>query len=693
MAAILELPPRTGNEHQELIDALDALLNPALSERNVQQIGWWITDAYMQGVRSFDNFDFDRGELDVSYESEDGALHMRWEEPATRLQTEVGRLSRLDTRALVEKVAHSIESLRDSSLAQAIFNHVESGDAEQEKIRFLYGLCMYGTYGLASWDNDESDNPMEFIKEMIPPWELLGFPAGTMNPTDVRAIGRTRLFPIVNLMKMPNFRMPPDKFLDKLDIVELPYGAEVGSRLNPAGTGPTVSPDGLGGFDSMFDEVHATQSASRSVKSQLKQPRRRTEKFVRMREFWALGPDNTINRYLARAGNWVGLDIDYRARKERVPFPIGIARYDELGRFYGGSFMGRIIPMAMEIENLMEALITNMADLDRFGFLMVPTGLGIDLEAFKDSTDEPRIVTYTPDINEPQLGVNAIQPVNASDVPGKVAQFMLTAMDRVVAQGPLFSGTAPGRADSGEAFNTLAETGSTGLIPVGVQIESAYSTRYRWILHSVSRRLQANPDAIQGGLPLTKIENSIAGVSLDPATGRLKLDPQGLPDAFAVNIGIASRDPNGGDRRRQEAIAFLDREMLSPLEFIVMSYREGWNYPVGNRGVWDNYIKAVLLNLIMFNDGTTVGELPFEQDGQGVIFNPNFDKAEVHLMAVEDFVSGPEFALASPEIQDAFFERIATLKAELGQTVPPQAPTIDQAAIQQAAAGGQLNVA
>lgn len=682
MTAILDLPPSKHKGDREALESiLDDMISAGIAERNIHQVGWWVTEAFIQGVREFYAFNYESGEIEISYESEDGEMHLRWDEPMTKIQTEIGRLSRLDTSPMCRKRHNSLDSLRNASIGQVVLDNIFTGPrGDLLKLRFLTGLVLYGTYGIATWRNNASESPMATVDELIPPWELLSVPAGINNPTDLRGVIRTRLFPLEQLLKMKGVRIP-DETSEDLEIVDLTYGTNASEQQ---GHGVAFS-GGVHDVGRMYDDPAGSRSqAGRGSGGQ------RTERFVKLRELFVAGPDDTLARYIAKAGRSVIKDVSHMDRQERVPFPIGIGRYQDTNHFYGRSLASKIIPISLELEHLLERLIQNMADLDRFGFIMVPNSLGIDLEDFK-ATDGPRVITYEAELAATAgQKVDAIQPINTSDVPGKVMQFGVGLIDRIAAQGPMFGGVAPGRADSGEAFSVLAETGSTHLLPVALSIEAAYASMYRSALYTVRERLMQT-GGIQGGLEITRVENSIAGVTIDPVTGRMRLEASMMPDPASIEVGIRSRDPVSGQRRRQEAPAMLQSGLLTPLEFMVMNYREGWDFPIGNRSVWENYVKAVMFNLILFNDGIKPGVLPGAREGapHGIFFNESCDKPEVHLLAMEDFMAGPEFALASDAVLDAFYERQTTMKQRVQSPLPAGAPTLMQAAAMGAAGQGQ----
>ncbi len=685
MSAILELPKSSKTDPKgqvDLLEALDVLLDPAISERNQHQVNWWIVDAYLQGCREFDVIDAESGTVDTSYELSDASVQVRWDEPLSRLTAEVGRLSRLDTKPLSKKRSRSLESMRNSALSQALLDNIAgSSNEDVRKIALLYGICIYGTYGQASWPDYASKSPLAHIHENIPPWELLGLPAGTMCHDQESGLSRTRLFPLSQLEKMPGFRMPRNYGL--LDVVDLPYGAEV-SHINPSSVGSIGS---TGSYMQMFDERSTKSGVSERRKKQLSsQPRRDVVQFVRLREVFLNGPEGSVSRYIARAGDWIGSDVNYWSMGKMVPMPIGITRYDDVGRFYGRSFMSKVIPLAVELEALLGSIIKNMEEYDTLGIVLLPAEYGIDTDALKASTKEPRIASYQSDPSVPKGAIEHLVPTTANDVPGRVLNFGVQLLDRIVSQGPLTGSQYP-RADSGASFRVLDEIGAMQLLPIAIGIEASYVTRYRSMLHNVRARFARSSTEAYQGIEITRITNSIAGVTLDPVTGKLQIRAEQLPDPYSVDLSIVSRDPAHGDRRRVEAIDMLNAGRLTPLDFIVMNYENGWDFPIGNKAVWENYVKAVLWNLIMFNDGIVPGEPP-----DRAFFDPICDIPEVHMMAVEDFISGPEFALASPAVHEAFRIRVTDLKGRLGMLVPDQLPTIDQAAalsLQQRARGSQ----
>lgn len=676
---ILLLPSSRGSEREDLLQSLDDIYQAGLTERNPRQVGWWVTEAYVRGIRDMFNPNYENGELDVSWESPDGELHLRWDEALTTFQTEIGRLSRLDIGPLVDKRVNSLESLRNASLSQ-IFLDSAVGSPDQQnaiKLRLLVGLVLYGTYGIAFWPDWRSNSPLDFYPETIPPWELLPGPAGSTNQSDLRLICRSRLFPLNELLagyRGSRTRLPDADSAD-WEIIEQPYGTNQNDlRMNSMGTAGVTT-------GNLYDSGGNQKTGRRG----LPETSRGAQAMVKLKEFWTLGPNWTMARYIKRAGSVIAEDVTFDG-PERVPCPIGIARYGDTGHFYGRSLADKVIPLYLEFERFLERIIENSADDDRLGLLTVPNGLGFQLDDFKAS-ESPRIATYDPDLGRDTPPVGQIKPATLSDVPPRMMQFGLGLLDRLTAQGPLFSGVAPGRADSGESFNVLGEMGSTHLRPVADSINGAFSACYRRILYDIGQRVESGRIGFpEGGIPLPKVDNSLAGVTIKPQTGMAVVGPgTPMPNPWALSISIRSIEPSGQERRRTEALQFLRDGLLNITEFIVMNYQEGWNYPIGRRNVWENYVKAVLVNLMLFGDGETPGELPHASNALpgGEFFNARIDIPEVHLQAMEDFVAGPAFMLASAQVRNAFTEKLDELKSRSPGSLPQGLEPMEQAAMRQ----------
>jgi len=442
-----------------------------------------------------------------------------------------------------------------------------------------------------------------------------------------------------------------------------------------------------GGYRQFVDEATRRQEQRKRTR-----PLRDSEKFVRLVELFVRGPRNSLARYVAKAGRKIVVDTDNLVERRRVPMPIGRAIYDDIGTYYGRSFMSKIIPFAMQVESLLESVMQNAADSNRFGFTLVPQDWEIMMSQVANLDGNPPILTYSSNEYNKD-GLHQINPASVNDVPARVVTLALGAVDRLTAHGPALSGQAVGRADSQVAYQEIAEQGATSLLPKAESISHAHVTVFRRVLYNVRKRALAEPRAFERGLPLTRIDNSIAGIVIDPETGRVRITVDSLPDPYGVELEIASKDPQQKEKRKTEALGAYNAGMMTIDELRILNAKEGWNMPLGNAGTWENYVRAVLINLVMFGDGQKVGTLPGadpDSGNIGIFFDADFDRAHIHLLAVEDFTAGHEFHLASDEVVEAFKRRKRELSARVNNELPQGLEGPDQAAAaaaQQGAAG------
>lgn len=684
MATILELP----TAKEDLARAIDALVGPAITYRNIHLVNWYIGRFFLRGIRQFWVSDWERGTVDIAYEDENGDMNMRWDEPVTQLGTEVGRLMRLDISPVVQKQGHALASMRDASMAKIILDAAMPDLTGVAKAQFINMVCMDGMCGIAAWEDNTIDNPLAHSLEFIPAWELLGIPHGTLSPTDVRAEVRVRLFPWLQLQKLDGVSVRGIKE-EEFEIIELPHGSDTSLGMNDAFSG-SGSRMGGGGFHQFIDTTQPDRQPSKRRGKD--KPLMDTEKFVRLVEMHILGPQNSLVRYIAKAGRVILKDSGNLDSRKRVPYPIGRAIYDDIGTFYGRSFMSKIIPFAMALEDLLQSVMQGAADTDRFGLTLVPLDWNLDFEAFNNVDGNPTICAYSSDETNKD-GLHQIHPASSTDVPARVTALAMGAIDRITGHGPTLSGQAPGRADSGEAFRELNESASTGLLPKAAFLEAAYVTVFRRVLYNARARVLKAPDDFQKGLPLTKIDNSIAGIIIDPETGLVQINQNRMPDPYGVKLSIGSKDPDSKERQRSEAISAYNSGLISQDELVIMNYKEDWGLPLGKIHIWENYLRAVLINLAMFGDGETPGVLPGadpKSDNRGSFFDSDFDLAHIHMIAIEDFTTGHEFHLASDDVVNAFRQRKRALKPFVtGGEFPAGLETAEQAAAQAAPAEGQ----
>jgi len=129
----------------------------------------------------------------------------------------------------------------------------------------------------------------------------------------------------------------------------------------------------------------------------------------------------------------------------------------------------------------------------------------------------------------------------------------------------------------------------------------------------------------------------------------LDLSDNVLPDPTKMDIGVRSQKPVDVALRKQELLAMFDRQLVTLPQFKIINHLEQLDYPLGDSADWQNYRMAVIRNITLFNDGKTPGDLSANTFGPS-----EYDIPEIHLMVLNRLMASPEFALASPAVQEKF---------------------------------------
>jgi hypothetical protein len=357
---------------------------------------------------------------------------------------------------------------------------------------------------------------------------------------------------------------------------------------------------------------------------------------------------------------------NWKDTKERPMMPLEVVRDIPVGGFYGKSFMSLIIPTNMQTEHLIKTMFSNAQELDAFGILFFPTSSGLNVQSLKPKKGgEPRVLLYEPDLTVPQHQPFSIKPENMGDWPGKVAQMGMSIINDLAGQSPMMSGNAPGRVDSAQGLGMLYEASTVSLAAPMLSLANGFCTVYKALLGMAREQWEKGTLA-----KVTMLDDTLVGVVLDGATGKISLDKNSIPHPTQVTVLVKSQMPRSIAQRKSEMMQMLQSGLITPREFRRINMVEGLDFPQGSRAEYENWRKAVLNNIIQFGDGMTPGD---------VIISMEADNPEIQLEAVQDFMAKPEFTLASPEVRTAFEKRKQTYAQMLGQ-YPQQLPYPEQAA-------------
>ena len=605
-------------------EALKGLLATSEPLQASKTVSWWVTYWYLRGVRDFVSMNYTTGEVKIAYHDKTGHLNFRYEEVLQKVQTELGRLLGIDNRPKANRKQHSLDSVRKTSAAQVLLDSIITAtSATEAKLDILIPLLLYGTVGLTSWTPKKKgkadEGPAMPYLQVVAPWELLPIPAEPLCASELKGMHRKRWVTTDWLKEMGiEVEITPD-----MDVRRSKVGAapSIDSRPNANSPAPV--------------SLSRVTSASDNDKT--------TKTYVKLLETWIRSESGHLARYVTSVSGKIVNDLKEEDLVDEEtgnlpPFPVAVIKYFDVGGFYGRAFVEPLISVNQEVETMLQALFVNVQELDLLGFLAIPTNSGLDETDF-EVTGRPKVVRYEVDYAAPEQKPFTLGPSNAGTLPWKVAEVGIGLMDRLSGHSELLKGDAPGRVDSASALGFMFETSN---IPIGGP-STSIALAFGKVFSSMLWQARKNWDA-EYALHLTALDNSMAGINVDPATGGVSLDKKGIPDPEDVDITVMSVFPASPEQQKSELKEMLKLGIIDPRDFRIQARRQGLGMPVGNEIEWAAYQRAVLENLVLFGDGEEPGEIQ----------TTDMDPHDIHLWTLDAFMQRPEFRMASEAIRRAF---------------------------------------
>jgi hypothetical protein len=604
--------------------------------RNIKSVAWWMAYHYLQGARRFSSLNFEDGSVEVDYvedSSRNNLLRYRYEGVVSKLQSQQGRLMNINLAPAVSSLGVGLDGVKKASIAQVILSSIfpEEKVIEMQKDA-TNNFLRFGTIGLGAWVKDTKT----FGIEIIPPWELLPIPAQITRSSECQGLIRRRkvaLDWIKTLSKVPG---PGAKVWDEVEKTRVSRGVS--------------GKDG----DRTGDVLNLSQSVTSSFNNQGKSSDKAQQELMDLVEFtevWTYTADGFVAEYAMYAGT---KEIHYKKYTDldKMYRPIHMARYMDIGGFWGRSYVDTLIPMNVEVEFMSSRLFQNIEDLDNLGILCEPTNLGIPAE-IQDSADGIRRIRYEPDYSFPDLKPFAIQPVQSGLYPMRMLELAKGMLDELANQPTaLMAGEAPGRVDSSAGLGMLMETSNTPLSPAAADLAGAAIGCYKYILDTI-RKTWSTTDT----LIVTQLDDAIAGISFDPTTGEITIPENAIPSPQEVKMSVVSQTPRSPQEQKMALQEALKTQIITPTEYRIQVRKKGLDLPVGNEIEWQNYRRAVYENIQLFKDGET----------PGTVIVTSQDLHMLHLDVLKAFMASPEFLSASVPVREAFNKHFQMHEAGLGK--------------------------
>ena len=649
MAYVIPIP----KDKVQAEKVIDYILSEGKAKRNPQAVAWYTAKWYMRGIRQFDNINYSGGSLQVSYMNEKGVLNFKYEDIVSKFQAQVGRLMQINLSPVVTKEGISLDGMRKASIGQVVLDSVyPKPKVDKIQAETASTLLLYGTMALIPWVINEDSIGIE----VVPPWEIIPIPIEVDNNQKIRGLCRRKIIPLEWAKELATTPRGDAEVYKQMQTVDV-----------PAGYIPT---DGRDKFTGSIMIGASDMTAATKMESLAGGTRKITGtkedktkvKVAEAAEIWTLTEDNYWDEYILYVGGKLLYRTSYAGEKRQ--FPPQVLTDVDVGNFWGRSFVDLLIPLNCEMEAALARQFQNVKDWDLFGVTYEPTTAGITTRAVRGK-DGMKVIKYEPDPISPEHKPYNLRMNSTGLLPAKIVEIGMAAQKMIASQpDELMKGGAPGRVDSASGLGFLFETSNVPLTPTAKTIAQAFSSCYRVTL-DITRRMWGQEKV----LDITHLDDSIAGILIDPSSGQMKLTDNSIPHPDEVVVNVASAIPRSKEQRKLELKDALQTGIITPTEYRITSRKEGLDLPVGGEIEWQNYRRAVLENIVLFGDG--------EKPGQ-IIYSDN-DMHPIHLMKLDEFMAKPEFFLSSPEVREKFVMHRKEHLAGMGQ-LPDEIPYAEDAA-------------
>lgn len=624
----------------------------------VRRTSWLLAYYYLQGYRRFDLYSPEKGIIRAMVLEEDGSFEHISAELLTLINTVAGRIMGMDLSPSAERQGTSLQSLRDRASAQVIFDALINNKAlESVKRDAAYIFSCLGMVGIQGHTHDHPTVGLGADLEVIHPSQLYPYPILGSDMTRVQGFIRNSLFPLSRLIEIygPSIK----SHLDKMLYFESDPGDAWAQTDGLDQSIPTA-----GNVRTPLD-VWRSSSDTNSGLPNADDRKDPSQMFVEVNQLWLNGEGGRVQEFCVTSGDYCFQHDDLRNRE--VYPSIGIGRFFDNGTFYGSGVFDVAFSQCRALEKLEKALYTNIADLDKYGILVLPQGQIHQDSLLKDIGRGLRAVFWDPDVSLEGFRPFPITPVNTGDMPGRVAQFAREGIQRVSPMRDLLA--EKGRADSASALQFLQEESTRALSSPANGISTAFGQCYRSLLQRATSDLLLSERA----LPVHNLSLDLVGVRFSFEDGTVSFSTNPLPSVSRLSIGVREHTLRSPLARKIEALQLWEKGIeTDPMSLRLFFVQEGLDVSLrldAERGAFTAIVRTILS---LYGDGETPGD-PW--------LHPHTSAPEIYLRVLQDFMGGPALQIASPEVVESFVELRDALLSWMGLILPAAIPNPDDAAL------------
>jgi hypothetical protein len=679
MMARLQLP----KNKKDMAEALESELGQAEIETNLHLTTWRIIDAYLSGVRKFSVRDRFSGQIAIAYENIKGELEFRHEEILRMYLVECGRWMKADLTPFARKKGENLGAMRKAGIANAVLSsRAAKLPMGQLKRQTVVPFLKYGNVAWCHYDTGDPEFPD--LVEVVPPRQVRVLPAWVDGLENVYGIARRRWVPYE--WAKDRIKAVYEKSLGRYHLESDLQGRAVtwGSQTPGSSSWNSSPTEAMVQFplQSPEDDIHADiMGRKRRSNSKDGGIDRDQRYYVPLEEIYVYDDLQTyVSHFIIKVGDVVVYEKNFEEMGLRVVCPLQMARHTDTGRAFGRGFVSPLLPFNDRIEKMTQSLFKNISEMDMFGTLFISSGMGVDIKKRWRSGPRPKVESYEVDPLSPGTQPMKLEPVNTGPLPAKFAEYALAAMQRLAGQGPYYAGETSGRVDSAAGLGFLFNTGNIALGLPSNGLADALAGVYQRMLQVAKDR--ATPGAT---IEMATVDDAIAGVIVNPATGEISLADNPIPDPWEVEVDIRDRTPRDPHVRLQELKEGYQMQLVNWTQFWITVLEENLEYPGAPKELWATWRKAIWQIILLFRDGQSPGPL---------VVGEHVQDANVQLIALQRFMNRIEFSLASPQVQGEFekwkelLERLTGRNYPVGLPPPEAVAQARQKMEQQAAGGG-----
>ena len=608
---------------------------------------WLLAWHYLNGARRFDVFDTTTGKVSPHYFDKEGNLEFQSQDLLSMIDRTVARIASVDLRPRVIRQGTSLSMIRERSSAQIIVDSLIS-DHQLSQITsdFAHIFVTLGSCGITGHLVDVPTIGLSADLEVVHPRELFPFPSMQQDHTKLSGIVRQRVVPIELLEERFKLKLGGKK--ESMEWWAVDYGNTV------TDVGLDEPGDGL---RNPFNNTSLNVGTSGVVSSDS------WTEVARIRELWIDGPRGTCARYIVTCGDEVLFDEEY---KDVAMFcPIGFARFCDTGTFYGAGLFDLLFGISREAERMMKSLFTNIRDMDRYGVMVLPQGSMNERTLLKEVSKGLRVMSYTPDPLNENFKPFMIQPFNSGDAPGKVAQFARDVMQQISPVQDLIQ--EKGRVDSATGLQFLDEQITRAMTNPSMGLQRAFGNMYRSLTAQAVTEIVKFPRTI----PVNNINLDLAGAVIDLENSTVSFEKNPIPDIGHLNFSVKEINPRSEVARKEEALNLLKAGLTDPIAFKIFALKEGLDFAIWmdeEKGAFETIVMHILQ---LYGNG---------QDPGQTILTQHMLRPDVQMRVLGGFMTSPILTIASSQVKDEFRKFRDTMLQFMGQTLPQQIPTPEEAA-------------